>query len=60
MESVGYGSTLSTREWEGMVLKKKRSVYHAGKKHRDWKKVKVTQKIEAFVIGCFVPERSIL
>ncbi len=50
---------IKTREWEGMVLKKKRSVYHAGKKHRDWKKVKVTQKIEAFVIGVTFRSRKV-
>ena len=39
------------KQWEGIVLKEKTSVYHEGRKSTAWKKLKITQKIEAFVIG---------
>lgn len=39
------------KQWEGIVLKEKNSAYHEGRKSQAWKKLKLKQVMEAFVLG---------
>lgn len=50
---------IKEKQWEGIVLKEKKSVYHAGRKHQSWRKIKLTQKMEAFVIGVTFRSRKV-
>ncbi len=49
----GEGLLRVTKEkgWEGIIAKKEQSIYHAGKNHRDWFKIKNKKKILAVVSG---------
>jgi bifunctional non-homologous end joining protein LigD len=43
--------------WEGLIAKEARSVYHTGKRTRDWRKIKIVHKQE-FVIGGWTDSRT--
>jgi bifunctional non-homologous end joining protein LigD len=43
--------------WEGLIAKDARSVYHTGKRTRDWRKLKIVQEQE-FVVGGWTEART--
>src|SRR5688572_8597502 len=43
--------------WEGLIAKDTRSLYHTGKRTRDWRKLKIVQEQE-FVVGGWTDSRS--
>lgn len=43
--------------WEGLIAKDARSVYHSGKRTRDWRKIKIIQEQE-FVVGGWTDSRT--
>ena len=43
--------------WEGLIAKDARSVYHTGKRTRDWRKLKIIQEQE-FVVGGWTDSRT--
>ena len=43
--------------WEGLIAKEARSVYHSGKRTRDWRKIKIIQEQE-FVVGGWTDSRT--
>ncbi|HUP38796.1 MAG TPA: DNA ligase D [Vicinamibacterales bacterium] len=43
--------------WEGLIAKEARSVYHTGKRTRDWRKLKIIQEQE-FVVGGWTDSRT--
>ena len=43
--------------WEGLIAKDARSVYHTGKRTRDWRKLKIVQEQE-FVVGGWTDSRT--
>jgi bifunctional non-homologous end joining protein LigD len=43
--------------WEGLIAKDARSVYHTGKRTRDWRKLKIVQEQE-FVVGGWTNSRT--
>ena len=43
--------------WEGLIAKDERSVYHSGKRTRDWRKIKIIQEQE-FVVGGWTDSRT--
>src|SRR5688572_27756970 len=43
--------------WEGLIAKEARSVYHTGKRTRDWRKLKIIHEQE-FVIGGWTDSRT--
>lgn len=47
------------KQWEGIVLKEKRSVYRFGEKHSSWMKFKLRQRIKAFVVGVTFRSRRV-
>jgi bifunctional non-homologous end joining protein LigD len=45
------------RGWEGLIAKDASSVYHTGKRTRDWRKLKIVQEQE-FVVGGWTDSRT--
>ena len=45
------------RGWEGLIAKDANSVYHTGKRTRDWRKLKIVQEQE-FVVGGWTDSRT--
>lgn len=45
------------RGWEGLIAKDAQSVYHTGKRTRDWRKLKIVQEQE-FVVGGWTDART--
>ncbi len=45
------------RGWEGLIAKDANSVYHTGKRTRDWRKLKIVQEQE-FVVGGWTEART--
>jgi bifunctional non-homologous end joining protein LigD len=45
------------RGWEGLIAKSADSVYHTGKRTRDWRKLKIVQEQE-FVVGGWTDART--
>ena len=45
------------RGWEGLIAKKVDSIYHAGKRTRDWRKLKIVREQE-FVVGGWTESRT--
>ena len=43
--------------WEGLIAKDARSIYHSGKRTRDWRKLKIVQEQE-FVVGGWTDSRT--
>jgi bifunctional non-homologous end joining protein LigD len=43
--------------WEGLIAKNAHSVYHSGKRTRDWRKLKIVQEQE-FVVGGWTDSRT--
>jgi bifunctional non-homologous end joining protein LigD len=43
--------------WEGLIAKDARSIYHTGKRTRDWRKLKIVQEQE-FVVGGWTEART--
>ena len=43
--------------WEGLIAKEAHSVYHTGKRTRDWRKIKIVQEQE-FVVGGWTDSRT--
>jgi len=43
--------------WEGLIAKQATSVYHTGKRTRDWRKLKIVQEQE-FVVGGWTDSRT--
>ncbi len=43
--------------WEGLIAKEARSVYHTGKRTRDWRKLKIIHEQE-FVVGGWTDSRT--
>jgi ATP-dependent DNA ligase len=43
--------------WEGLIAKDAHSVYHSGKRTRDWRKLKIVQEQE-FVVGGWTDSRT--
>jgi bifunctional non-homologous end joining protein LigD len=43
--------------WEGLIAKEASSVYHTGKRTRDWRKIKIVQEQE-FVVGGWTEART--
>src|SRR5688572_6660343 len=43
--------------WEGLIAKEAHSVYHTGKRTRDWRKLKIIQEQE-FVVGGWTDSRT--
>ncbi len=43
--------------WEGLIAKDARSLYHTGKRTRDWRKLKIVQEQE-FVVGGWTDSRT--
>src|SRR5688572_12766173 len=43
--------------WEGLIAKDARSLYHSGKRTRDWRKLKIVQQQE-FVVGGWTDSRT--
>jgi bifunctional non-homologous end joining protein LigD len=43
--------------WEGLIAKDAQSVYHTGKRTRDWRKLKIVQEQE-FVVGGWTDSRT--
>jgi bifunctional non-homologous end joining protein LigD len=43
--------------WEGLIAKDARSLYHTGKRTRDWRKLKIVQEQE-FVVGGWTDART--
>jgi bifunctional non-homologous end joining protein LigD len=43
--------------WEGLIAKDTRSLYHTGKRTRDWRKLKIVQEQE-FVVGGWTDSRT--
>jgi bifunctional non-homologous end joining protein LigD len=43
--------------WEGLIAKNTRSLYHSGKRTRDWRKLKIVQEQE-FVVGGWTDSRT--
>lgn len=44
-------SYVEAKQWEGIVLKETTSAYHEGRKSHAWRKLKLKQTIEAYVMG---------
>ncbi|WP_124727390.1 DNA ligase [Staphylospora marina] len=42
------------RGWEGIVIKERSGVYHFGRKHPTWRKLKHFRRLEALVAGCLL------
>ncbi len=45
------------RGWEGLIVKDASSVYHSGKRTRDWRKLKIVQEQE-FIVGGWTEART--
>jgi len=39
------------RGWEGLIAKEARSLYHTGKRTRDWRKLKIVHEQEFLIVG---------
>jgi bifunctional non-homologous end joining protein LigD len=49
--------TALERGWEGLIAKEVGSIYHTGKRTRDWRKLKITHEQE-FVVGGWTDSRT--
>ncbi|HHU48713.1 MAG: ATP-dependent DNA ligase [Caldicoprobacterales bacterium] len=51
MDGPGLFDVMKKKNWEGIISKKRSSLYHPAKKHRDWFKHKTLKKMLAAVCG---------
>jgi bifunctional non-homologous end joining protein LigD len=64
ISEIAYGDGRSLHEraiaegWEGLIAKRADSIYHAGKRTPDWRKIKLVHEQELVVVGWTEPKQT--